>query len=333
MVKQISSIDLSIIIVNHNSSEYVKACIRSIREKTSTIRFETVVVDNASFDGCGERLASEYPDIIFVQSQSNLGFGGANNLGARHSKAQVLLFLNPDTELKNRSLNLLFDRFNKLEQPGVVGCRLLNRDGSLQSSCVQAFPTIVNQLVGAELLRRLFPKAKVWGTAALYADEGDSSEVEAISGACMMMKREVYDLVGGFSPEYFMYGEDLDLCYKVQRAGYRNYFIGDAVIVHYGGGSTKQSLNNFFSVMMRESVFRFLIKFHGRLYGNCYRIGMCGSAVIRLVILGLVFPVWCAIGRVKGWRFVFRKWLGILQWGIGLKRFNQNCMHSKKMVA
>ena len=169
--------ELSIIIVNYNSADFVLACVRSICEQRCTVAYEVIVVDNASYDGCSERLAQYYPHVIFVQSQSNLGFGRANNLGARHASGEVLLFLNPDTEVRDRAVDCLYEHFQKLEKPGAVGCRLLNSDGSLQKSCVQALPTVLNQVLDADWLEQLFSKSDFWGTAALYLNRIEPSKV------------------------------------------------------------------------------------------------------------------------------------------------------------
>ena len=123
--------DLSIIIVNWHSADYVEACVQSIREQTAAVNYEVIVVDNASYDGCGERLAHEYPGIIFVQSQCNLGFARANNLGSEYAQGPVLLFLNPDTEVQDRAIDRLYAHFQTLPDSGVAGCRLLNSDGSV----------------------------------------------------------------------------------------------------------------------------------------------------------------------------------------------------------
>lgn len=313
--------ELSIIIVNYNSADFVLACVRSICEQTCTVAYEVIVVDNASYDGCSERLAQYYPKVNFVQSQSNLGFGRANNLGARHASGEVLLFLNPDTEVRDRAVDCLYGHFNKLEEPGAVGCRLLNSDGSLQKSCVQALPTVLNQVLDADWLEQLFPKSDFWGTAALYLNRSEPSRVQVVSGACLMVKKCVFERVGGFSPEYFMYAEDLDLCFKTRRDGLNNYYVGNAVIVHHGGGSTNRSVSNFSNVMMRESVYRFLLKSRGRLYSLSYRAGLSGAAVARMALLVVLFPAWIARGKVGGWAAAFRKWFGILRWGIGLERW------------
>jgi GT2 family glycosyltransferase len=312
--------ELSIIIVNYNSANFVLACVRSIFEQTNTVACEVIVVDNASYDGCSERLAHRYPDVIFVQSQSNLGFGRANNLGAQRAQGDVLLFLNPDTEVKDCAIDHLYKRFLKLDNPGAVGCRLLNSDGSLQKSCVQALPTVLNQVLDADWLEQLFRKSDFWGTAALYESGSEPSKVQVVSGACLMIYKNVFERVGGFSPEYFMYAEDLDICYKTGRIGLQNYHVGDAVILHSGGGSTR-SISNFSNVMMRESVYRFLLKSRGRLYSLCYRVGLSGAAVIRMALLLVLYPVWLARGKAGGWAAVFRKWFGILRWGLGLERW------------
>jgi GT2 family glycosyltransferase len=315
-----AEVDLSIIIVNYRSADYVMACVHSIYEQTPCLQYEVVVVDNASGDDCSERLSRDFPEIVYLQSPSNKGFGRANNLGAEHSGGAVLLFLNPDTEIRDGAIEDLYHHFLKLEKPGAVGCRLLNRDGSLQASCVQSLPTVLNQLLDADALQRLFPKSSLWGAAALFKNESAPMVVEAVSGACLMIRKAVFDEVGGFSPEYFMYGEDLDLCFKVQRAGFHNYHVCDAQIVHHGGGSTNRLVSNFSHVMMRESVYRFLLKSRGWLYAKFYRVGMCGVALIRMALLLVFFTFWIRKSG-GGWHATFSKWFRILRWALGFERW------------
>lgn len=314
-------VELSIVIVNWHSADYVLACIRSIREQTDALRYEVIVVDNASFDDCRDRVLLEYPGVVFLQSQDNLGFARANNMGAKVARGAVLLFLNPDTEICDRAIERLYSRMRMHPDAGILGCRLHNSDGSLQTSCVQSLPTVLNQVLDVEVLRRWIPKAGLWGTAALYESGNAAAEVEAVAGACMMIRRKTFDLVGGFSSNYFMYAEDLDLCFKTRRAGFPNYYIGEAVIVHHGGGSTKQVRSNFSNVMMRESVGRFLRESRGIFYSNCYRLALSGAAIVRLVILMVLFPAWLARRRVPEWCSSWRKWISIVRWGLGLARW------------
>ena len=308
--------DLSIIIVNWKSATYLDTCIRTIRENTEGLNYEIIVVDNASYDG-SEVVAGRFGEAVcFVQSSENLGFARANNLGATYARGPVLLFLNPDTEVQNNAINHLYTQFRKLPDPGVIGCRLLNRNGALQTSCVQSLPTVLNQILDAEILRRTFPKLALWGTAAFY-EENAATEVEAVSGACMMIRREVFERVGGFSSEYFMYGEDLDLCFKARSAGFRNYHTGEARVVHHGGGSSKKARSDFSIVTMRESVSMLLRKTHGKYYSDCYRVAMSIAALLRMALLVILFPAWVIRNRIDRWFNSFRKWSAILRWGLG----------------
>jgi GT2 family glycosyltransferase len=310
--------DLSIIIVNWNSVDYVQKCIRSIRAQTVAMTYEIIAVDNASYDGCGETLAREYPEVVFLQSHSNLGFAGANNLGARNADGRNFLFLNPDTEVIDGAIDRFYDRFQALTDAGVAGCRLLNTDGSLQASCVQPFPTVMNQVLDADVFQGWFPGAGLWRNAGAFKGKKNPVEVEAVSGACMMIRREVFDRIGGFSPEYFMYTEDLDLCFKTRQAGLRNYYVPGAVIVHHGGGSSQQARSDFSNVMMRESVARFLRKSRGGFYASCYRASMVSAALIRLLLMLALCPVYLVQRRTQPWIASVRKCFAILRWGLGL---------------
>ena len=118
-----------------------------------------------------------------------------------------------------------------------------------------------------------------------------------------------------------MYAEDLDLCFKTRQNGFHNYYIGGAVIVHHGGGSSNQSVSNFATVMMRESVCRLLRKTRGRIYSYCYRAALSGVALIRMTLLGVLYPAWYAQGKKRRWFAAFHKWFGILRWGLGLERW------------
>jgi len=317
-VRDLPPVNLSIIIVNWNSKDYVRQCLESIARHRPAANFEVIVADNASFDGCDKMLESAFPAAVFLQAGKNLGFAGANNLGARHAKGPNLLFLNPDTEFLGNSIDPLLQRLAALPNAGAVGCKLLHPDRSLQTSCVQSFPTVINQALDSEFLRRRFPRSPLWGMAALHSDEITPSEVEAISGAAILIKRDVFVAVGGFSESYFMYGEDLDLCFKVRRAGYRVYHVPETSIVHYGGGSTKTSAGNFSNVMMRESVHRFLRAHRGVLSASLYRATMAATALLRMA---LILPLLLVRrnGVVQRGKTALRKWTAILRWSCGLE--------------
>lgn len=316
-----AAIELSIIIVNWNSKDYLKQCIASIIENTSGLQYEIIVVDSASFDGCGHMLQRCYPHVHFIQSQDNIGFARANNLGVGHAQGDTLLFINPDTEVLHHAIEQLYRHFLKLLQAGVMGCRLLNSDRSLQTSCVQPLPTILNQVFDIDILHHWFSKGGFWVSALTFEGGLSPVKVEAISGACMMMRRSVFDQVAGFSDDYFMYAEDLDLCYKTQRAGFTNYYLAEAEIVHHGGGSTQHKRSRFSEVMIPESVSRLLRKMRGGIYSTCYRLTLSLAAIARLFLLLFLLPLAWAKNKMGSWQSVFYKWVAVLRWGIGLEKW------------
>ena len=230
--------DLSIIIVNWNWIAYLRECVASVYEHTRDLLFETIVVDNASLAGDADLLELQLPGITVIKSVENLGFGGANNLGFRHSTGKYILFLNPDTKLVSSAINSMVQGVRELPDAGILGCKLLNTDLSIQTSCIQTFPTIANQLLDSDWLRERWPNSRLWGTKPLFSNTGLPTKVEVVSGACMLVRRDVFEQVGLFTDDYFMYAEDLDLCYKTERAGYPNYYMGTASVIHHGGKSS-----------------------------------------------------------------------------------------------
>lgn len=314
--------DVSIIIVNWNSKDFVRKCLHSIDAYCRDMSLEIIVVDGGSFDGCDQMLVREFPSAKFIQSEKNIGFAKANNLGARIAVGKILWFLNPDTELTENSLRVLADKLTMLPQAGAVGCKLLNTDGSLQASCVQAFPTVLNQIINSEYLRGRFPDWKIWGNAILRAQPPRTARIELLSGACIMAKTEVFNAVGGFTEQYFMYGEDADLCFKIARAGYGVYYTPETSIVHHGGSSTRQAQSNFSNVMMRESVYRFLKLNRGWIYAGVYRSVLAASSLVRLPLIFLCLPL-SGNRMVRHGSSSLRKWFSILRWGLGLESWVQ----------
>jgi GT2 family glycosyltransferase len=317
--------ELSIIIVNWHSAEFVRRCVDSIREQTMEPTYEIVVIDNASFDGCDQVLKKHAPEVTYIQCDENLGFAKANNYAFRASRGNGLLFLNPDTEMVGSAIKLLYCALQQLPGVGAVGARLLNSDGSLQTSCIQSFPTILNQTLDSEFFRKRWPESGLWGTEPFLREDDRPAEVEAISGACLMIKREVFERIGGFSEDYFMYAEDMDLCYRIRKAGFKNYYVPQAEVTHFGGGSSRQAPSNFSIVMMRQSIWRFLRNTRGDVYGIGYRISMLLSAVGRLALLSLSLLARRAGHRGKAQGDSFRKWWAILRWSLSGGRPIKRC--------
>jgi GT2 family glycosyltransferase len=311
---------LSIIIVNWNSVKYLRACLRSVYREAIGLPMEIIVVDNASNDGCPDMLRTEFPEVHVIAAVENLGFARANNLGYRHSVGDVLLFLNPDTEVIGDSLQQMVDKIRSESRIGAVGPCLLNTDGSVQLSSVQAFPTITNQVLDFDFLRQRFPRWKIFGMAPLLPDAPSPSEADAISGACFMVRRDVFENAGLFGEEYFMYSDDLDLSHRIRQAGYSVICMNKSLVTHHGGKSSEAQNDYFSDVMQRESMSQFLLATRGRLYTMAYRGAMLLVAMFRLIAVGCLTPVRKSALGGKAPRAVFGKWVAILRWAIGLDR-------------
>ena len=313
--------DLSIIIVNWNSKDYLDNCIASILANTQGIKFEILVIDAASFDGCDAMLRQNYPQVRFIQSGKNLGFAKANNAAFTASRGRHLLFLNPDTELVSPAINTMYDCLSRLPNAGAVGCKLLNADRTVQTSCIKSFPTISNQFLNSEVLRALWPKSPLWGMAALFGTGNEPEQVDAVSGACLLLKRSVFETVGLFSEEYFMYAEDVDLCYKIRQAGYKNLYVPHATVIHFGRGSAQKTSSDFSEIMMRESNLRFLRKTRGKFYALGYRGTTLLCAIARIVLVTILLRGRLVRQGGDTWKASLRKWRALLAWSLGFENW------------
>lgn len=292
----------------------------SLQNVSRELNIEIIVIDNASFDGAERMIAMEFKEVRYIQSLDNLGFSRANNIAFRASTGNVILFLNPDTVVDVNSITRMVAAVHGQNNSGVVGARLLNGDGSIQTSCIQAFPTITNQLLDSNALRQRTPAWTLWGTRAILESDTQPREVEVISGACMMIKREVLERINLFSEDYFMYCEDTDLCLKAIKYGYVNYYCGDAVVTHYGGGSTGNGgKSGFSSILSKQSLKTYFILHRGRVYGAVYQCAMGIAAVIRLAILGGLLSFTLNGRRRYNAKTAAGKWISILRWSLGLE--------------
>ena len=317
--------DLSIIVVNWNSIAFTRDCIASIRTSMHGQNYEIIVVDNASQDDCSCLLSDASDPVKVINSPSNLGFAGANNLGFEHSTGDKLLFLNPDTLVKEDAIQKMAAQLDSGSETGAVGCRLLNRDFTVQMSSVQPFPTIWNQLFALEWIQRRWPGWSLLGIQSLLSKGSDCSrDVEVVSGACIMVKRDVFATVGGFSTEYFMYAEEADLCCRIRRAGWRINHVPSAHIVHFGGEATKQNGNTFSDVVMRQSVFKLLRKFRGSAYAYLYRIAIFCSAAMRLAALAALSALPASVLDRTVVIKAFRKWRSIASWAIATEGWSRD---------
>ncbi len=234
--------NLSIIIVNYNVKEFLQNLIHSIYKAAQNISYEIIIVDNASDDGSVEFIKEKFPGIKLIANSKNLGFSKANNIGLMEACGEYILLLNPDTIVREDTFEKMISFFKENPDAGLAGCKILNPDGTLQLACRRSFPGPWTSFCKVSGLGNLFPNTKLFARYNLtYLDENNTYEVDAISGSFMMFPKKIYDEIGGLDEQFFMYGEDLDFCYRIQSMGKKVYYFHDTQIIHYKGESTKRS--------------------------------------------------------------------------------------------
>lgn len=310
--------DLSIVIVNWNSCRYLSDCLCSIYAHPPACAFEVIVLDAASHDGSEALVRTQFPSVHFVQAETNPGFARSNNAAAHHARGALLLLLNPDTVCPPGALDALIRALRERPDAGIAGARLRNGDGSVQDSCVQAFPSLLREVLDSNLLRRWFPRASLWGNARIWDEAVGPSPVDAVSGACLLIRRELFERVGRFSEDYFMYSEDVDLCFKAHRAGWAVLLVPDAAVVHYGGGSSAHAASSVFSDVLRmESRWRFFRKHRSRGYAAAFRAVMGLAALIRLAASSVWWLCTPPPRRDAPAAHALRRWSARLRWVLG----------------
>ncbi len=240
-----STPDISVIIVNYNVKDYLLQCLRSLNASVGSITTEVIVVDNDSHDGSVDELQPLFPSVRWIALDENIGFGRANNVGLEHASGRYVLYLNPDTIIGADTLSVMCRFLDEHPKTGIAGCKVLNPDGSFQVACRRGLPTPWVSFCKLFGLQRLFPSSKLFaGYNLTYLPVDDTYAVDALIGAFMVGRTELMRSLGGFDPAFFMYGEDIDLCYRVQQAGFDVTYVHTTSIVHYKGESTKRSSIN-----------------------------------------------------------------------------------------
>lgn len=232
---------LSVIIVNYNVKYYLEQCLESVRRASRGLQVEVFVVDNRSTDGSVAYLRERFPEVTFMENKENVGFARANNQAIRSSNGKYVLLLNPDTILAEDTLIRFVDFVEEHPEAGGVGAYMLRADGIFAPESRRGLPTPFVAFCKMSGLSYIFPKSRLFGRYYMrYLDENEINEIEVVSGACMMLRREALDKVGLLDEDFFMYGEDIDLSYRVMQGGYKNYFL-PVRMLHYKGESTVKS--------------------------------------------------------------------------------------------
>lgn len=317
--------ELSILYVNWNSSEFLRKSIQSVYRHTRNTRFEVIVVDNASSHDDIAPFERDFPGVRVIRNRTNVGFAAANNLAFRASCGNCVLLLNPDTELLEPSIDTLMRHLKRLPDAGILGCKLLNSDGSVQISSIQRTPTLLNQVIDVEYLQLRWPHFPIWKIGPLFASDISVIEVDAIPGACMLLRREVFERVGGLTEDYFMYAEDLDLNYKLRRLGFRSYYVGETAIVHHGGrSSARQTLSHWSRLMQCRAMKRYFRKTHGMAYEYLYQAAVGVVALVRVAVAALIACVVRDAPTQQNLGEARRKWWAVFRWSIGQQVLKTN---------
>lgn len=233
-------IDLSIIILNFNTKDLLRDCLKSIEKaKNNAFSFQTIVVDNASSDGSAVMVKKEFPTVKLVTSRRNLGFAAGNNLGITCAQGRYILFLNPDTIVFPETLTSMVKFMNDHPQAGAATGRVELVSGKLDEACHRGFPTPWNAFCHFSGLEKIFPKSKLFAGYSLgWLPLNKVHEIDSGVGAFLIVRREVGEQIGWWDENYFWYGEDLDFCYRIKEKGWQIFYVPKVKIIHYKGASS-----------------------------------------------------------------------------------------------
>lgn len=271
---------LSVVIVNYNVKYFLEQCLDSVLIALGNIDSEVIVVDNDSTDNSLDYLIPLFQEVVFIANKENVGFSRANNQAIRRSRGEYVLILNPDTVVGENTFTKVLDFMDEHPNAGAVGVKMIDGYGRFLPESKRGFPSPWNSFSKMFGLANLFPQSKFFGGYHLkYLNENEINEVDVLAGAFMMVRRSALDVAGLLDEDFFMYGEDIDLSYRIVKSGFVNYYLPEPII-HYKGESTKKDIKyvkNFYEAMLiffnkhypkSNGLFKFMIRTAIVLYGS-----------------------------------------------------------------
>jgi GT2 family glycosyltransferase len=271
--------NLSIIIVAWNSQEYIRNCLDSIFLSQKNFSTEVIVVDNGSSDQTAKIVEKLYPQVKLIQNKTNSGYAKANNQGIEEAKGEYILLLNPDTQVLEDALSLMYEFMQENPEAGALGPKLLNPDKSVQSSC-REFPTFSILVWEFSGLSRFFSKSRIFGKWRMgYFDFDKTREVDQPMGSCLMLRRKTLEDVGIFDESFGMFFNDVDLCFRIKKSGWKIYFYPEAKVIHHKGASTKKAKAKM--IWLSHLAFYKFFKKH--------KTGLINRLLIFLFLIPLIF--------------------------------------------
>ncbi len=247
--------DLSIIIVNYNVKHFLEQCLHSLLKASKNISSEVFVVDNNSVDGSAQLVREKFPQIQFIENKENVGFSKANNQAILLSKGKYVLLLNPDTIVEEDTFSKVISFMENHPDAGGLGVKMIDGKGTFLPESKRGLPTPWVAFYKMFGISKLFPNSKKFGKYHLsYLNENEIHEVDVLAGAFMLLRKETIDKVGLLDESFFMYGEDIDLSYRITLGGYKNYYYPETTIIHYKGESTKKGSLNYVKVFYNAMI-------------------------------------------------------------------------------
>jgi GT2 family glycosyltransferase len=306
---------VSVIIVNYNVRYFLEQCLLSVARASVGMEVEVIVVDNNSSDGSEGYLKARFPELIYLFNHENVGFGRACNQGLSVARGTYILFLNPDTLLEETSLQSCLRFFETHPGTGAIGVRMIDGTGAFLKESKRSFPSPLTSLFKLSGLSLLFPHSRVFGRYHLgHLDENRNWEVDVLAGAFMLIPRAVLDKVGAFDEAFFMYGEDVDLSFRIQAAGYRNWYLADTTIIHFKGESTKRGSLNYVRLFY-SAMNIFVRKHYGGAQARLFRGSIQAAIWVRAALAATAkFVRWIGLPVIDGLLILAAFWLAKALW-------------------
>ena len=307
--------DLSVIIVNYNVKYFLEQCLQSVFKASSHIQCEVIVVDNNSVDGSCQMIEEKFPEVIYIKNKQNVGFSKANNQGIKKSKGKHILLLNPDTVVQEDTFVKCIQFMNNHPDAGSLGVHMIDGKGKFLPESKRSLPTPSVAFYKIFGLSSLLPKSKLFGKYHLgYLDKNTTHEVEILSGAYMFIRKEAIDKAGLLDESFFMYGEDIDLSYRIMQAGYKNYYYPETKIIHYKGESTKKGSINYVLVFYNAMIIfakKHFSKKNARMFSTMIRMAIyfrASLSILKRIITNLFLPLTDALFIFLGYYFLGPLW-------------------------
>jgi GT2 family glycosyltransferase len=307
-------LDLSVIIVNYNVQAMLEQTLLSVYKAIGNLSVEVIVVDNHSADDSCGMVREKFKQVILIENKDNVGFSKANNQGILIAKGKNVLLLNPDTVLSEDSLFKTNGYLNEHAEVGALGVRMIDGRGVFLPESKRGLPTPAVAFYKMSGLASLFPKSKVFGAYHLsFLSEFETNEVDVLSGAFMMIKKSVLDEVGFLDENFFMYGEDIDLSYRIQKGGYKNIYFADTTIIHYKGESTKKHSVNYVKIFY-QAMAKFATKHFSKSQGKWFTFFINTAILIRASIALLNRVVNASKLLILDYVLIFAGFFGLMRY-------------------